>query len=70
MTLVNVFAQEPDGSLLHNAVWPDTTSALACPALYAGGLASWPGLPMISGGIRSDLPAGGDFVVAGLPGIN
>ena len=70
MTLTNVYASEPNGSLQHNAVWPDTSSSLACDAQYSSGLATWPKLASVSGGVRNGLPPGGDFVPAGRAGIN
>jgi hypothetical protein len=69
MNLINDYAWEPNGSLATNAVWPDTDANFGCAAGYQGGVASWPRLSSISGGIRNGLPAGGDFVPAGRAGI-
>ena len=68
--LVNDYALEPDGSLLYNSVAPDTGWAQGCDPLYVGGLAIWPTIRAITGGIRSGLPAGGDFVPVGRAGFN
>ena len=68
--LVNDYAQEPDGSLIYNSVAPDTGWGQGCDPLYVGGLATWPTIPAITGGIRNGLPAGGDFVPVGRAGIN
>jgi hypothetical protein len=70
MTLTNAYASEPGGSLQQDAVWPDTNSALACDAQYSSGLATWPQLASVSGGVRSGVPPGGDYVPAGVAGIN
>jgi hypothetical protein len=70
MTLINDYAQEPDNSLALNAVWPDTYATFGCPAQYSDGVATWPQLTQISGGIHNGLPPGGDFVPAGVAGIN
>jgi hypothetical protein len=68
--LVNDYAQEPDGSLLYNSVAPDTGWGQGCDPRYTGGVASWPTIPNITGGIHNGLPAGGDFVPVGRAGIN
>jgi hypothetical protein len=68
--LVNDYAQEPDGSLLYNSVAPDLGWGNGCDPLYVAGLATWPTIAAITGGIRSGLPAGGDFVPVGRAGVN
>jgi hypothetical protein len=68
--LQNDYAQEPDGSLLYNSVAPDTGWGKGCDPLYVAGLVIWPTIAAITGGIRSGLPAGGDFVPVGRAGIN
>jgi hypothetical protein len=70
MNLVNDYALEPNRSLQTNAVWPDTDANFGCPAHYVNGLATWPQISAIRGGIRAGLPAGGDFVPVGVAGIN
>ena len=70
MTLINDYAQEPNGSLASNAVWPDIDAGFGCPASYSNGLATWPQIPSLSGGIHNGLPPGGDFVPSGVAGIN
>ena len=69
MSLTNDYADEPNGSLANNAVWPDTFTQFGCPATYSDGVATWPQLPLISGGIQSGPPPGGDFVPPGVAGI-
>lgn len=70
MTLVNAYAAEPNGSLQHYAVWPDTGTTFGCAAVYDSGVASWPTLASVSGGVREGLPPGGDFVPASMAGIS
>jgi hypothetical protein len=69
MTLVNAYAAEPNSSLQLHAVWPDTDTTFGCPALYRSGVAAWPALAPVSGGVREALPPGGDFVPASMAGI-
>jgi hypothetical protein len=69
MTLSNAYASEPNGSLALNAVWPDTDTIFSCPALYNNGVATWPQLPSVSGGIHNGLPSGGDYVPPGVAGL-
>jgi hypothetical protein len=70
MNLLNDYALEPNRSLLTNAVWPDSDASSGCPARYRGGLATWPQISSIAGGIHNGLPAGGDFVPVGVAGVN
>jgi hypothetical protein len=70
MTLSNVYVQEPNGSLENHAVWPDTFTPVSCSATYSNGVASWPQLGAISGGVQLGPPPGGDFVPAGFAGLN
>jgi hypothetical protein len=70
MTLSNVYVKEPNGSLANHAVWPDTFTQFGCPATYSNGMASWPQLSLILGGVRNGLPPAGDFVPTGAAGIN
>jgi hypothetical protein len=70
MSLYNDYAAEPNGSLANHAVWPDTLTTFGCPAPYTNALANWPQLPSVSGGVRDGLPPGGDFVPAGVAGLN
>jgi hypothetical protein len=70
MSLYNDYAAEPNGSLANHAVWPDTDTTFGCPAQYMNAVANWPQLPSISGGVRDGLPPGGDFVPAGVAGLN
>jgi hypothetical protein len=70
MTLTNDYTAEPNGSLAYNAVWPDPYAGwTGCPASYSNGVATWPQLPSITGGIQNGPPPGGDFVPAGVAGI-
>jgi hypothetical protein len=69
MSLSNVWATEPNGTLQYNAVWPDTNATFGCPANYVNGYASWPGIPLISGGVHNGPPPTGDFVPPGLAGL-
>jgi len=69
ITLGSVYAAEPDGALLLNAVWPDTVTRFGCPAQYANGMATWPQLTSIVGGVTNGPPPGGDFVPPGVAGI-
>ena len=70
MTLINDYATEPNGSLSYNAVWPDPYAAwTGCQATYSNGVATWPQLTSITGGIQNGPPPGGDFVPAGVAGL-
>ena len=68
--LINDYALEPDGSLASNAVWADPANNHDCSATYRNGMVTWPAVTAISGGIHNGLPPGGDFVPAGVAGIN
>jgi hypothetical protein len=69
MSLTNDWEQEPNGSLGLNGVWPDTDAILGCPAQYSGKVATWPNLPLVTGGVNNGLPPGGDFVPVGVAGL-
>jgi hypothetical protein len=70
MTLTNDYTSEPNGSLAYNAVWPDPYAAwTGCPGSYSNGVATWPQLTAITGGIQNGPPPGGDFVPAGVAGL-
>ena len=71
VSLTNVYAQEPDGTLAVNSVWPDTDQPAACVSVwnFATGQLTFPNSPQISGYITAGLPSGGDFVPAGVAGI-
>ncbi len=66
-----VYVQPRSGTALGRAVWPMASGAVACPARANGddSEVSFPTLP-IEGGIHKGLPPQGDFVPAGLAGIN
>jgi len=70
ITLSNDYEQELNGSLVSNAVWPDTHATFGCPAQYSNGVVFWPGLATVHGSIINGLPPGGDFVPVGAAGIN
>jgi hypothetical protein len=67
VALSHVFAQEPNGSLAFNSVWPDPARPSTCRSVWSSSTAtvSFPNSPKISGTITSGLPASGDFVSAG-----
>lgn len=69
--LRQVYVQPRNGSSLANAVWPPATARTACPAKVAGddSEARFPAIP-VTGRIRKGLPPGGDFVPAGVAGID
>jgi len=62
--------REPSGSLASNAVWANPANNHDCSATYRNGMVTWPAVTDISGGIHNGLPPGGDFVAAGVAGIN
>ena len=72
ITLSNVYVKEPNGTLADNAVWPDPANSYpgGCQGAYNGGLASWPTLSTLTGGVTTGLPPGGDYVPSGVAGIN
>ncbi|TDE02789.1 hypothetical protein [Jiangella asiatica] len=62
------YVQPRSGRLLENSVWPDHNHATH-PATVVNGVATWPTMSNVTGGIRGGQPAGGDFCPAGVPGI-
>lgn len=68
ISLANVYAQEPDGTLNGNSVWPDTDQPAACKSVWSAPALSFPASPQISGVITQGLPPGGDYVPAGVAG--
>jgi hypothetical protein len=67
--LRNVYAEEPDGTLQMNSVWPDTDRPEACPSVWRAPTLSFPRSAQISGAVTAGMPPGGDYVPAGLAGI-
>jgi hypothetical protein len=70
ITLINDYAKEPRKTLSHGAVWPDPANRGQCSARYTHGVVRWDRLRTLRGVIRNGAPRGGDFVPAGLPGLN
>jgi hypothetical protein len=68
LTLDNVYIAQREGRPLGMSVWPQTDDK-SCPAVVSGGVASWPSIPSVSGGVREGRPAAGDFVPAGSVGL-
>lgn len=62
------YVQPRQGRVLGNSVWPDTGHATH-PVSVVNGLATWPTMSNVTGGIRGGRPPGGDFCPAGVPGI-
>jgi hypothetical protein len=58
----------PDRSL-GSSVWP-VSSASGCPAQVVNNLARWPLFPTIVGGVALGPPPGGEFVPAGVAGLD
>jgi len=72
ISLSNVYAQEPDGTLALGSVWPDTNQPPACVSVwnFATNQSTFPNSPQISGYITAGLPPGGDFVPVGVAGMS
>jgi len=70
ISLTNVYAQEPDGTLLINSVWPDTNAPTACVSVWnhLTQQSTFPNSPQIGGYITEGLPPGGDFVTPSVVG--
>ena len=68
ITLSSVYEQEPNGSLAQHAVWPKFNTT-GCAEQYSNGVATWPTVAKISGGIINGRPPSGDFVPPGVAGI-
>ena len=62
VTLSNAYAQEPNGSLSINSVWPDTDQPSTCRSAWSAPTVSFLNSPQITGTITAGLPPGGDFV--------
>jgi hypothetical protein len=58
----------PDRTL-GDSIWP-TSSASGCPARVVNNFASWPLFPAITGGVSLGPPPGGQFVPAGVAGLD
>ena len=69
IVLSNVYAEEPDGTLQMDSVWPDTDRPDACPSVWAAPTLSFPKSPQISGVVTAGRPPGGDYVPEGVAGI-
>ena len=50
------------------SIWPPVSDP-SCPAMINDGLATWPGNPSLSGGVREGRPPSGDFVPSGSVGL-
>ena len=70
ITLSNAYANQPDGTLASDAVWPDPNNSYptGCLGLYRSGVASWPTLLTLTGTVTAGLPPGGDYVPVGVAG--
>jgi len=70
ITLSNAYANEPDGTLARDAVWPDPNNSYptGCLGLHRSGVASWPTLLTLTGTVTAGLPPGGDYVPFGVAG--
>jgi hypothetical protein len=66
--LSEVYVTPKSGSWLGKSVWPDVDNA-TCPAQVVNNQASWPSEP-VSGVVKLGPPPGGDFVPAGVAGLN
>lgn len=62
------YIQPRAGRLLGKSVWPDADHATH-PVSVVNGVATWPTMTNIDGGIRGGQPPGGDFCPAGVPGV-
>jgi hypothetical protein len=69
LAMDNVYVAGRGGRSLGQSVWPPSGDS-DCPASIAGGLATWPGNRMLSGGVLEGRPASGDFVPLGSVGLN
>ena len=62
------YVQPRQGRLLGKSVWPDIDDPTH-PCSVVDGVATWPTMSNIDGGIREGQPPGGDWCPAGVPGI-
>jgi hypothetical protein len=64
-----VYVRPRPDRTLGDSIWP-TSSASGCPAQLLNGFASWPLFPAISGDVALGPPPGGEFVAAGVAGLD
>jgi hypothetical protein len=69
VTLEGVYVKPRTGRVFGQSVWPGITHSL-CPATITNGVASWPKVTTMTGGVREGAPSGGDFVPAGSVGLH
>jgi hypothetical protein len=69
ISMTDVYAQEPDGTLKLNSVWPDTDQPEACRSRWAAPTLAFPGSPLIQGVVAAGSPPGGDYVPEGVAGL-
>jgi len=70
LTLDEVYIQPRVGRTLGSSVWPPAGFA-QCPAVLAAddSAATWPSIPKVKGCVKKGLPPHGDFVPAGVAGL-
>ena len=69
IVLRNVYADQPDGTLRMNSVWPDTDRPDACRSVWEAPTLLFPRSPQITGVVTAGMPPGGDYVPEGVAGI-
>lgn len=65
ISLTNDYAQEWDGTMSINAVWPDTNQPASCESVWSPPTLSFPNSSQISGVLTEGLPPVGDYVPGG-----
>ena len=70
LILDEIYIQPRAGRMLGNSVWPPAGFA-SCPAVIAadGSAATWPAIPKVKGCVKKGMPPHGDFVPAGIAGL-
>ena len=71
LTLSNFYITPLPGKTLDDGfVRPDTNGPPGCEGVYDGTKMSWPTLPQVNGVVHEGPPPGGEFVPAGVAGLN
>ena len=68
LAMDNVYVAGRGERSLGQSVWPPVSDS-SCPAQISGGLATWPGNRLLTGGVFEGRPASGDFVPLGSVGL-
>jgi hypothetical protein len=70
--LSEVYVTPRPGRTLRSTVWPSDSQPSACKTVHSAGetILSFPNLPSVTGVIKKGPPPGGDFVPAGVAGLN